>query len=536
MHRSYFTLYHTARELNDKLAGGYVFEIFSQRKNELTLAFITTTGEHLQLIVVTARPELALCVREGLNRKKRNTAGLMTEITEREISCISMDRGDRIIHIALSGGYALELQLFPAATNVLLRHNGTCIDSFKKLPASVPSRFNHNIIRELEELAYHEELFLEQLEKAPEKPLETRLNAMLPGFDRKLLCILLARAERQDSPEHLYRTFAELFYELLDPEPGIVPGSETTPPQLTILPDSRVTRRFDCMLEALSAYCGRTWQNISARQRLKELKSNLLKQKKKAENLHTDITAKELEQTAQQATMIGQLLLAQPDPGSRHTSPIVVENLFKPEDQPISIKLREELNLRENAERYFKQASKARNRIRVLEHQQHTAGKEIDRIQKLLEEAERLADPVEKARYLEEHLEVKPRGNRKHNKAGKQLPFKTIALSPGITLYIGRNAQSNDQLTFGFAKPRDIWLHARGTAGSHGILKGCSLQNTTEVRRAAEIVAFHSPARHSELVPVIVTEKKYIRRLSKSGPGQVKIDREEVLMVHPSSA
>ncbi len=32
MHRNYFTLYHAARELDTLLAGGYLFEVFSQEK------------------------------------------------------------------------------------------------------------------------------------------------------------------------------------------------------------------------------------------------------------------------------------------------------------------------------------------------------------------------------------------------------------------------------------------------------------------------------------------------------------------------
>ncbi|HED31047.1 MAG TPA: hypothetical protein ENN50_05050, partial [Prosthecochloris aestuarii] len=107
MHRNYFTLYHTARELHEQLAGGFIFEIFSQRKNELTIAVITNSGNHLQLKVVASNPRLGLCVRRGLERKKRNTAALMQEVNEAQVIEVRIDPGDRIIHILLDNDFRL---------------------------------------------------------------------------------------------------------------------------------------------------------------------------------------------------------------------------------------------------------------------------------------------------------------------------------------------------------------------------------------------------------------------------------------------
>ncbi|MCW8799007.1 MAG: NFACT RNA binding domain-containing protein, partial [Prosthecochloris sp.] len=116
----------------------------------------------------------------------------------------------------------------------------------------------------------------------------------------------------------------------------------------------------------------------------------------------------------------------------------------------------------------------------------------------------------------------------------KSFPFRTVALPSGATLFLGKNAANNDLLTFSFAKPHDIWLHARGSSGSHGILRGSCMQNRTDIQRAAEIVAFHSAARHSTMVPVMYTEKKYVRKSGSRLPGQVRLDREEVILVTPS--
>ncbi|MBC8525041.1 MAG: NFACT family protein [Chlorobium phaeobacteroides] len=124
MLRNYFTLYHLARELHELVAGGYIFEIYSQQKSEITISLITNEGNHLQLIVVTGHPRLCIYTREGLQRKQRNTAGLMPELNEKKISCITIDPCDRIIRIETEDNYAIVLQLFSAKTNIFLEHNG----------------------------------------------------------------------------------------------------------------------------------------------------------------------------------------------------------------------------------------------------------------------------------------------------------------------------------------------------------------------------------------------------------------------------
>ena len=70
MIRNYFTLYHAAMELHERLCGGYVVEIYSQDKNELRLSFIDGTGVHMQIVVVTHTPLLSFFIREGVSKKK----------------------------------------------------------------------------------------------------------------------------------------------------------------------------------------------------------------------------------------------------------------------------------------------------------------------------------------------------------------------------------------------------------------------------------------------------------------------------------
>ena len=54
------------------------------------------------------------------------------------------------------------------------------------------------------------------------------------------------------------------------------------------------------------------------------------------------------------------------------------------------------------------------------------------------------------------------------------------------------------------------------------------------IKKAAETAAWYSAEKHSELVPVMYTLKKYVRRGKNLPAGQVIFEREEVVIVRPS--
>ncbi|MGA7303576.1 MAG: fibronectin-binding domain-containing protein, partial [Rhodothermales bacterium] len=90
--------------------------------------------------------------------------------------------------------------------------------------------------------------------------------------------------------------------------------------------------------------------------------------------------------------------------------------------------------------------------------------------------------------------------------------------------------------TFDHASPHDLWFHARGVGGSHVVLRvpGRKTVVGKPIKlKAAAIAAWFSSARGSGLVPVIVTDRKYVSKPKGSDPGAVRVHREEVLMVEP---
>ena len=103
-------------------------------------------------------------------------------------------------------------------------------------------------------------------------------------------------------------------------------------------------------------------------------------------------------------------------------------------------------------------------------------------------------------------------------------------------VWIGRSNQENDALTFGAAHGKDIWLHAQGVPGSHVILRtGGKPEQVPRgvLEKAAALAAFHCRAKNSALVPVIWTERRYVRKPRKAPAGAAVCLREKSLFVEP---
>lgn len=53
----------------------------------------------------------------------------------------------------------------------------------------------------------------------------------------------------------------------------------------------------------------------------------------------------------------------------------------------------------------------------------------------------------------------------------RRSPFRRFTSSDGLPIFVGRNAKENEDLTFRVANGDDLWLHARGTPGSHVVVR-----------------------------------------------------------------
>ncbi len=136
------------------------------------------------------------------------------------------------------------------------------------------------------------------------------------------------------------------------------------------------------------------------------------------------------------------------------------------------------------------------------------------------------------------HLTVRARtlsrtGVGKERQEQRQGPFRRFTSSDGLAIYVGRNARENDELTFGLAKSDDLWLHARGTPGSHVVVrlgKGNDPPPET-IRDAATLALLYSDMKKSGKGDVIYTRRKWVKKAKGQAPGAVIVTQEKSLHV-----
>jgi hypothetical protein len=103
----------------------------------------------------------------------------------------------------------------------------------------------------------------------------------------------------------------------------------------------------------------------------------------------------------------------------------------------------------------------------------------------------------------------------------------------GVMMLVGRGARENHRLTFQVARPEDLWLHARDSAGAHVILRDPEGRAGAEdVREAAEVAAFYSRSGTDGQVDVHVTRRKHVQSAG-GGAGRVRVVHSDTVRVTP---
>ncbi|SYZ74629.1 hypothetical protein TRIP_C90257 [Candidatus Zixiibacteriota bacterium] len=213
---------------------------------------------------------------------------------------------------------------------------------------------------------------------------------------------------------------------------------------------------------------------------------------------------------------------------------VELHDIYGAADATITIPLNPALNAAANADDYFKRYRKGKESLSLLERRLEIARKELKMARIMLEELERDFDHASQ-KYASEIFELLPKETVRREKAPR-LPYRAHTLSTGVTIFIGKDGADNDATTFGHAKPYELWFHTAQCPGSHVVLKFPDKNfqpSKNEIAETAAIAAYHSKARHSKTVPVIYTERRYVRKPRGAKPGLVTVEREKMVMVEP---
>jgi predicted ribosome quality control (RQC) complex YloA/Tae2 family protein len=224
---------------------------------------------------------------------------------------------------------------------------------------------------------------------------------------------------------------------------------------------------------------------------------------------------------------IGDVLMANIYTIESNLTEVELDNFYT--GRKIKITLKRDLNPQKNAERYYQKSKNAHLEVN------HTRKQLMDVRQKM-EELEEKLTTIEKAEGHKELQQLVKQSNTKEPslKEIKQLPYKRFTYQE-FEIWVGKSAKANDEL-LKLAHKNDTWFHARGVAGSHVLLKNPEAKAVSEpvLEYAASLAAKYSKSQNDGLAAVIYTSPKFVRKFKGALPGQVRVDREEVILVEPA--
>jgi hypothetical protein len=193
------------------------------------------------------------------------------------------------------------------------------------------------------------------------------------------------------------------------------------------------------------------------------------------------------------------------------------------------------LGAQRQADAWFSAARKLERGAALAEGRARATGAELARLQALSEQvtaaqfAEQLEPLLEAAQALA--IAVDPAvGPGARKKPRERLPYRQFTGTGARAILVGKGAADNDKLTLEHARPHDLWLHARDDAGAHVVVplergEACPSELLCD---AATLAAHFSQARGQARVDVLYTERRYVRKPRKVGPGKVVLLREKV--------
>ena len=94
----------------------------------------------------------------------------------------------------------------------------------------------------------------------------------------------------------------------------------------------------------------------------------------------------------------------------------------------------------------------------------------------------------------------------------------------GFVIYQGRDAVSNDYITFEMSDPDDYWFHAKGVPGSHLLLKVKDRLPTDDIIKSVAKIAAKNSKSPEDNVLVVYCKKKFVSKKKEMKPGQVIVD------------
>ena len=292
-------------------------------------------------------------------------------------------------------------------------------------------------------------------------------------------------------------------------------------------------KQFDSLSELLDVF----YQDKAERDRVNQQSSDLIhrvqteldKNIKKLGKQEKELLATE---NAEEFRQKGELLTTYLTLVPNNQDQVELDNYYT--NEKIVIALDKSLTPSQNAQRYFKKYQKLKEAVKhltgLIQETKDTITY-LESVETALNHAA-ISDIEDIREELVETGFVKRRTRDKRHKRKK--PEQYLASDGKKIIMVGRNNLQNDELTFKMAKKGELWFHAKDIPGSHVLIKD-NLNPSDEVKTdAAELAAYYSKARLSNLVQVDMIEAKKLNKPTGGKPGFVTYTGQKTLRVTPT--
>ena len=529
---NYYTLHSLVAELRYKIFGKEIMEVWSSRKDQIDFFFRTDPA--LKLTFSAASPGTALFLDGRAAPPSHNAAGFFPELQGCTVADIAMATpGDRYIRITFQET-ALQLLFMPFSSrpNVFLVKNGLILSSFKNSQAFEGAS---SPVSGMQDKTGSENT---PSTLDPDLPLRKKIIAIDKQFPRGIINDVADTCDLESLNEaDLRKTLAKLRKKLLHPEIICI----TAEGSLSMLPP-----------DYLSHPPERTFQNVNEAVRTLFLSKNrerrLLPRKKDLEKkMSRRITGlrKQMEQFEREPERLqkadvmeqaGHLLMSQPNPGKKTDRDRIAVSDWSSGGSERIITVTPGETLIHQAREYYARAGRIRKEISASGKKKMQIAAQLEEMERLLAEVEAIEYPAELEKWVKKHEgRLQQYGLAPSGAPQVARPYKTVKIGDH-EIWIGKNAKSNDEI-LALSHKEDIWMHARGTAGSHVLLRtggDTGWPDAQLIRKAASFAAAYSRQAGSSMVPVMIAKRKHVRKPKGAAPGLVTVTREKVEMVAPA--
>lgn len=534
-----FFLHHMTEELRRELLGGRIQKINQPFEQELVLQIRSNRQSHKLLLSahsVFGRVQLTETTFENPAVPNTFIMVMRKYLQGAVIEAIQQVENDRILEISVSNkneigdcvAVTLVIEIMSKHSNIILldKASGKIIEAIKHIG------FSQNSYRtilpgstyiappqtgSLNPFTVGDEKLFEILHTENLEP--KRLQQMFQGLGRDTATELSGRLTADK-----LKTFRAFFAS--PTQPSLAEKSFSA----LLFSDSKT--QMSTLSELLDTFykdkAERDRVNQQASELIRRVENELEKNRKKLGKQEEELLATE---NAEEFRQKGELLTTFLHQVPNDQDQVELDNYYTGEK--IMISLDKALTPNQNAQRYFKRYQKLKEAVKHLTsliEETRTTILYLESVETALAQA----SLTEIAEIREELIQTGFIRRRQREKIQKrQKPEKYLATDGQTIILVGRNNLQNDELTFKMAKKDELWFHAKDIPGSHVVITG-NLQPSDEVKTdAAELAAYFSKARLSNLVQVDMIETRKLNKPTGGKPGFVTYTGQKTLRVTP---